>query len=339
MKETIIVAMSGGVDSSVSAYKLLKAGYNVIGVTLSMGRKCDVQAIKDAKLVAEKIGIEHYGLDVSKEFSNSVLDYFASSYMIGETPSPCVKCNKFIKFKFIIDFMKEKHADYIATGHYAKIIDDNGKYKLFKAENKHKDQSYFLAQLPYEYLQYIKFPLELIEDKEETRKIAEKIGLHNARKTDSQDICFVETNYKDFLKEYANITEKSGLIKHVNGTILGRHNGISNYTIGQRRGLGIAYKNPIYVVKFDLENNIVYVGDDEDLFGSEVYLKDFNQLDDIDENKNYTFKLRSTHIGQDGKIDLKNMVVKLNEPSRAITRGQLCCIYDGEQVVGSGWIK
>ena len=337
-KKTVVVAMSGGVDSSTSAYKLLRDGYNVIGATLSMGRgTADQKAIEDAKRIADFLGIEHRVLDVADNFKNEVLQYFTDSYLRGETPNPCVKCNKFIKFKYLIDFMKEIKADYIATGHYAKITYENNKFKLQKPVNLDKDQSYFLSWLPYEYLQYIIFPLENMKSKDDVRALAKQVGLTVADKPDSQDICFISGDYKDFLKT-RNIKEKAGTIKHLNGEILGKHNGISNYTIGQRKGLGISYKKPIYVVGFDVVNNIVYVGDNDDLFSNTLYLKDFNMLDDIDENREYTFKLRSTHRGDRGKINLKNLKITLNSNTRAITSGQLCCIYDNEQVMGSGWI-
>ncbi|MDR1203373.1 MAG: tRNA 2-thiouridine(34) synthase MnmA [Tannerellaceae bacterium] len=336
-KKTVFVAMSGGVDSSVSAYKMLQEGHNVIGVTLDMKRKGDQEAVDDARIVADKLKIEHIVLNTSDDYKDKVLEYFKNSYIGGETPNPCVMCNRFVKFKFLIDLMREKGGDFIATGHYARIINSDGEFKLFRAKNLKKDQSYFLSYINKEYLQYIKFPLGDVVSKDDVRRIASEIGLHNALKHDSQDICFIDTDYKDFLKKN-DVNFKKGLIKHVNGEILGKHDGIINYTIGQRRGLGIAYEKPIYVVKIDAADNVVYVGDEEDLFNRTFKIRNLNALGDIDGKTEYTFKLRSTHIGQNGFINLDDMTVTLNEGSRAITKGQLCVMYNGEQVVGSGWI-
>ncbi len=341
MTKKIVVAMSGGVDSSTTAFKLLKNGYEVIGITLSMGRNCDEKAIEDAKKVASIMEIEHKVVDVNNQFKSNVIDYFINSYLSGDTPNPCAICNKFVKFKVIIDFMKEIGADFVATGHYAKIINNDGNYELHKANCLEKDQSYFLSTLNYEYLKYIKFPLEEENNKDDVRKIAQKISQHIATKKDSQGICFIDKDYKKFLADNVESIFKKGDIKHINGKILGKHNGIVNYTIGQRRGIGVSYGKPIYVVKFDVENNIVYVGDESDLYFDNLLIKNLNLLSNLFEDKIYTIKLRSTHKGQDGKIKLlcNNMAeVKFLEKTRAITKGQLCCIYDGNLVVGSGWI-
>lgn len=342
--KTVIVAMSGGVDSSITAYKLLEEGYNVIGTTLSMGIKCDKNAIEDAKKVAEKLKIKHFTIDVKNSFEKNVINYFTNSYLNGETPNPCAVCNRFIKFKEIIDFMKEINANFIATGHYANIIKNGDIYELHKATDKTKDQSYFLSTLDYDFLQYIKFPLHSIQ-KTEVKKLAQLVGLHVAKKAESQDACFVETNYKNFIqKNCKNYTNKEGLIKHVNGEILGKYDGIINFTIGQRKGLNISYKNPIYVVKIDTKENIVYVGNNEDLFSDKLTIKNVNILNNklYEKNKTFTFKLRSTHIGQNGIISYNQnnntAEIILNEQTRAITKGQLCTIYDNSLVIASGWI-
>ncbi len=341
MTKKIVVAMSGGVDSSTTAFKLLKNGYEVIGITLAMGRTYDKKAIEDAKKVASTIGIEHKVLDVNDQFKSNVIDYFINSYLSGETPNPCAVCNKFVKFKIIIDFMKEINADFVATGHYAKIINNNGNYELHKATCLDKDQSYFLSNLNYEYLKYIKFPLEDENSKNDVRKNAQEINSYIANKKDSQGVCFIETDYKKFLADNVKSVFKYGEIRHINGKILGKHNGIVNYTIGQRRGIGVSYGRPIYVVKFDIENNIVYVGDEKDLYSDNLVIEKLNLLSSLSEDKIYTIKLRSTHTGQSGKIKLlDNNKAKVNflEKTRAVTKGQLCCIYDGDLVVGSGWI-
>lgn len=339
----VIVAMSGGVDSSVTLYKMIENGYEVSGLTLSMGRECDKIAIQDAKQVSEKLGIKHYVLDVCNDFNKNVLDYFTSSYMLGETPNPCVMCNKFVKFKSIIDFAKQNNYDFIATGHYAKIINNNGIFELYRGKNLKKDQSYFLAMLDYGFLQCIKFPLCDVKNKDETRSIAKKIGLHVAEKKDSQDICFINKDYKDFLINNRKIKTKKGLIKHLDGTVLGEHDGIINYTIGQRKGLGISYQKPLYVVKLDGLNNIVYVGDDSNLLQNSLIIKDLNILNNViyNENVEFDFKLRSTHSGEKGKIKLldnNKAEIRLNTNTRAITKGQLCAVYLKDMVVGGGWI-
>lgn len=342
----ILVAMSGGVDSSTTAFKLLRDGHKVIGVTMSMGRKCDANSIQDARLVAKKIGIEHHVLDVSNNFKEIVIDYFINSYLSGETPNPCARCNKFVKFKEIIDFMKKIKADYVATGHYSKIIYNNDKYELHKATCLEKDQSYFLSTLDYDFLQYIIFPLGDEISKENTRNEAKNAGLHIFNKHDSQDVCFIEDNdYKKFLSNNINknIYNKQGIIQHINGTALGKHNGIINYTIGQRKGLNISYNKPIFVTSLDAKNNIVYVSDnEEDLFSNCFYINNVNVLSEIKHNYNYNIKIRSTHSGQLGNVELlddgKKAKINLNEKTRAVTKGQLCCIYDNSKVIASGYI-
>lgn len=341
----VIVAMSGGVDSSVTAYKMMEEGYDVTGITLSMGRNCDEVAINDAKKVAKKLGIKHEVLDVSKDFDKNVINYFVNSYLLGETPNPCAKCNKFVKFKSIIDFAKENNYDIITTGHYAKIIKNNSVFELHKGNDLKKDQSYFLAMIDYDFLKYVQFPLHDIRDKTDTRELAKKIGLHVAEKKDSQDICFInDNNYKKFLANEKNILIQKGLIKHVNGQVLGEHNGIINYTIGQRKGLNISYNVPLYVIELDGKNNIVYVGSDNDLYKNTLTIKDINILNSLMYNSDieFIFKLRSTHLGQKGKIKLlenDRAEITLNENSRAITKGQLCVAYLNDMVVGGGWIE
>ena len=340
-KGKVIIGMSGGVDSSTAAFNLSKEGHDVAGVTLSMGRKCDDVAISDAKSVAKKLGIEHYVLDVKEKFNRDVLEYFINSYRSGETPNPCVVCNRFIKFEELLNFGKNKGFDFIATGHYANIICSNGKYFLCKAKSLEKDQSYFLSMLKYEFLPYIKFPLGQEISKDLVREKAKNFDENIAKKSDSQDICFIETNYKDFLKD--KIISAYGLIKHINGEVLGKHNGIINYTIGQRKGLGISYKKPIFVVRFDVVNNIVYVSDDEkDLYSDRLYIKNVNILFTPNENKEYLIKLRSAHRGDFGKIkllDKDRAEIILNNRARAITKGQLACVYDDDKVVCAGWIE
>jgi len=344
-KEKILVAMSGGVDSSATASLLLEQGYDIIGATLDFEIGCSALAIKDAKIIADKLGIEHHIIHCKQAFQKNVIDYFADTYAKGATPNPCAKCNRTIKFAELIKKMKEVGADYIATGHFAKLVNNKGIYELHQGGDDTKDQSYFLSFLKYEYLQYIKFPLETIT-KKEVRKYAEKLGLHVANKSSSQDACFVDRDYKGFLERTNPKANIKGDIIHVNGKKLGEHKGIINYTIGQRRGLGIGYIESLFVVKLDAEKNIVYVGSNEDLYSSEVDLYDLNLLDlSVESGKEYKFKVkfRSGHKGDLAKVifDIKNARAKvvLNEPSRAIAKGQLCAFYDGTRVVGSGWIE
>jgi tRNA-specific 2-thiouridylase len=335
--------MSGGVDSSVTAAKLQEIGHDPVGVTLKMGRKCDQLAIDDAKKVADTLAIEHIVLDVSENFREKVVKYFVNSYASGETPNPCGMCNRYIKFKELIELRQKIAADYIATGHYASVTENNGIYELRKAKDSSKDQSYFLSTIDYDFLKYIKFPLNSTE-KSEVRRYAKKIGLHVADKQESQDICFIETNdYKDFLAKKIDGEQKHGVIRHVNGEVLGEHEGTFRYTIGQRRGLGISYRTPIFVTGIDASTNTVYVGDDSDLYSSEVSIVNINYLSSTsDEDREYGVKLRSSHREQRGMIKFDReddkATIKLTQPTRAITRGQLCCLYDGDRVMCSGWI-
>lgn len=342
MKEKVLVAMSGGVDSSVVVYKLLENGCDVEGVTLNFGNFCDAMAIADAQKVAKQLKIKHHIIDCNKNFENKVIKYFVDDYIHGKTPNPCVKCNREVKFKELLDFREKIGADYLATGHYAKITNHNGIYWLEKSVDKIKDQSYFLSQLKYEYLQYIKFPLESIE-KTEVRKIAEKIGLVVANKPESQDICFMKgKDYKSVISQY--YSNKSGDIIHINGTKLGKHNGITNYTQGQRKGLGIGYKEPLFVISLDPINNIVYVGSEKDLYKKDLKINNLNFLDlSLQYNIEYEFfvKLRSTNSPSKATVifyDNNEAEVHLLEPSRNISKGQVCCFYDNARVVASGYI-
>ena len=342
MKEKVLVAMSGGVDSSVVVYKLLDDGYDVEGVTLKFGNFCNIMTIIDAQKVAEQFNIKHNIIECGENFENKVVKYFVDEYIHGKTPNPCVKCNREIKFKELLDFREKIGANYLATGHYAKITNHNGVYWLEKSADEVKDQSYFLSQLKYDYLQYIKFPLENIE-KIEVRKIAEKIGLAVANKPESQDICFMKgKDYKSVIAQY--YTNKKGDIIHINGTKLGEHNGIINYTQGQRKGLGIGYKEPLFVISLDPVNNIVYVGSEKDLYKDELKINNINFLDlSLKFNVEYEFfvKLRSTNSPSTAKVvfyDNNEAKVKLLEPSRNISKGQVCCFYDSNRVVASGYI-
>ncbi len=342
IKQKILVAMSGGVDSSTVASKLIEDGYEVEGATLYFGKFCSVSTIEDAQKVAKQLHIKHHIIECEENFENKVVKYFANEYISGHTPNPCVKCNREVKFYELLKLREKIEADYLATGHYAKITNHNGEYWLEKGEDLTKDQSYFLGQLKYEYLQYIKFPLENI-NKITVREYAKKLGLIVADKPESQDICFTKgKDYKAIIENYYK--QKSGDILHINGNKLGEHDGIINYTRGQRKGLGIGYTEPLFVIDIDAEKNIVYVGEKKYLFNTELNINKLNLLNKkLEFNIEYEFdvKLRSTNNPDRAKIIFKNeneATIKLLQPSRNISKGQLCCIYDNTRVVASGYI-
>ena len=339
----VLVAMSGGVDSSSVASKMLENGYEVEGATMKFGSFCSDLAVIDAKRVADQLNIKHTVLELGDVFENKVIKYFANEYQNGRTPNPCIKCNREIKFYELLKLMKELGADYLATGHYAKISNHDGEYYLEKGDDKTKDQSYFLSQLKYEYLQYIKFPLAEIE-KIDVRKYAKKLNLVVAEKAESQDICFTAgKDYREILRNYC--TSKNGYIMHVNGEKLGMHDGIINYTRGQRKGLGLGgYSEPLFVVDIDAEKNIVYVGSEKDLFKDTLKTNNVNFLDQnlkFDTEYEFDVKLRSTNNLDKAKVIFNNDLtanIKLEKSSRNIAKGQICCMYRGNRVVASGYI-
>ena len=353
-KKKIVVAMSGGVDSSTVAALLHSQGHEVIGVTLQLydhgvalekkGACCAGQDIYDAQMVAEKLGIPHYVLDYESIFKESVIEEFADSYIRGETPIPCVRCNQSVKFKDLFKVAKDLGADALATGHYIQRKMVDGKACLYQGADDKKDQSYFLFATTQEQLNFLMFPLGHL-DKEKTRKLAKSFGLEIADKPDSQDICFVPNgDYKKVIEKVRPGALESGNIILKDGTVIGRHSGIINFTVGQRRGIGIAHKSPLYVIKIDAENNNVVVGEKEDLAGHEVYLKDTNWLaDEIPTGgMECDVKLRSVHKGLKATIFKKSgsdkAYVKLDQPYEGITPGQACVAYHDKKLLGGGWI-
>jgi tRNA-specific 2-thiouridylase len=352
-KETIVVAMSGGVDSSVVAALMVKAGYNVIGMTMQLydqgdmaqkkGSCCAGQDIYDAKMVADKLGIPHYVLNYESLFKESVIEEFAASYARGETPLPCVRCNQSVKFKDLLKSSKELGAKKLVTGHYVQKISGENGAELHKGIDENKDQSYFLFATTNDQLDYIDFPLGSMS-KEETREIARDLGLDVADKPDSQDICFVPNgDYREIIRKLRPNSFTKGKFIHVDGFELGEHDGIINYTVGQRKGLGIAYGKPIYVIKIDPETNTVYVGPVESLKKTRFLLKDINWLaNDIDiSGLEVTAKIRSTTLGVNAvldKADDDKIIVNLRGFEKAVTPGQACVLYDGTRVLGGGWI-
>ena len=354
IKDTkVVVAMSGGVDSSVAATMLHRQGYEVIGVTLQLydlgvdlekkGACCAGKDIYDAKSVADRMGFAHYVLNYESIFKQEVIEDFADSYLRGETPIPCVKCNQSVKFRDLFKVAKDLDADALVTGHYVQRKEGENGAELHKAYDDSKDQSYFLFATTQEQLEYIHFPLGGMQ-KEDTRKMAVEMGLSVADKPDSQDICFVPNG------SYASVIERlrpgaldAGDIIHVNGEKLGTHNGIINYTLGQRKGLGIAWPEPLYVVKIDAENNRVIVGSDADLDSISFTIRDVNWLVDINlaANIEVSIKTRSTQNAVDAivtKLDDNMARLDLKTPQRAITPGQACVLYKDTRVLGGGWI-
>ncbi|MDP4832270.1 MAG: tRNA 2-thiouridine(34) synthase MnmA [Rickettsiaceae bacterium] len=352
-KKTIVVAMSGGVDSSVVAAMMHNAGHKVIGITLQLfdygmalqkkGACCAGQDIYDAKMVADKLGFPHYILNYENKFREEVIDDFVDSYVRGETPLPCVRCNQSVKFNDLLKAAKELKADALATGHYVQKIINNGVSEMHKGVSEDKDQSYFLFSTTQKQLDYLMFPLGG-QNKDETRDLARQLGLEVADKPDSQDICFVPNgNYRDVINKVRPEASAVGRFVHMDGFDLGEHKGIINYTVGQRRGLGIAFGDPIYVIKIDPKTNTVYVGPESALVKTQFLLKEVNWLaEDIKPNGlEVTAKIRSTTPGVRAILTVEaneQICVTLLEAEKAVTPGQACVFYEGSRVLGGGWI-
>jgi tRNA-specific 2-thiouridylase len=355
-KETkVVVAMSGGVDSSVVAALMKQEGYDVTGITLKLyddtkqtkeGRQCCAgQDILDAKRVSENIDINHKILFYQKKFKAEVIDSFIDSYAAGETPIPCVQCNQTVKFRDLFKYAKELKADALVTGHYVTRIQGNGHANMYRAKDQNRDQSYFLFSTTQEQLDYLRFPLGEI-DKSETRSIAEKLKLNVATKPDSQDICFVPNgDYASVIKKFKPESFKSGKILDLQGKQIGEHEGIINYTIGQRKGIKIASNNPLYVVNIDADNNTIIVGEKECLEVKQIKLRDLNILGSKEEfSRAINIKVRSTGRLLKAKIDIlkTSADVKILDKETGISPGQACVFYSkdnvGDKVLGGGWI-
>lgn len=351
---TIVVAMSGGVDSSTVAAMLHKAGYKVIGITLQLydhgmtlekkGACCAGQDIYDAQMVASKLGIPHYVLDYESRFKNQVIDDFADSYLRGETPLPCVRCNQSVKFVDLLKMARDLGADGLATGHYVQRIEGKGGPELHMGMDPKKDQSYFLFATSKEQLDFLHFPLGGMS-KDQTRKLAEDFGLIVADKPDSQDICFVpDKNYAKLVTKLRPDSVAPGKIMHIDGFELGAHSGIINYTIGQRKRIGVAFSEPLYVVRIDPEANIVYVGPESALASSEFLIKELNWLglgSSPSEGLEVKVKIRSTReaaLATLWPLDDGRIKIRLLTEEKAIARGQACVMYDNTRVLGGGWI-
>ena len=343
--EKILVGMSGGVDSSVCASVLAQKGYSVSGVTLALlgENLASSQNIKDAKAVCDRLSIEHYAIDLSEDFKKFVIDYFVNEYIEGKTPNPCIACNKNIKFGKMLKIAKEMGFSKIATGHYARVEYQNGRYLLKKAKDISKDQSYVLYCLSQEQLSSVEFPLGEYT-KPQVRGIAQNNGFVNANKKDSQDICFVpDGDYASFIEKTANFVSSTGDYINRQGEKIGEHKGVIHYTIGQRKGLGVAFGHPVFVISKNAETNRVVLGEQEELFYKSVLVKDVNFIpfDELKGSLNVTAKLRYNQIPQPAvikKTEDGNVLITFNEPQRAPSPGQAAVFYDGDIVVGGGII-
>ena len=344
----VMIGMSGGVDSSVAALLLKNEGYEVIGATLELfagSSCCNIDTYIDAKNVCNQLGIPHFTFNYKDEFRKYVIDDFISCYANCKTPNPCIECNKYMKFGFMYEKAKELGCNYIATGHYAKTeySEKYGRWVLKKSKSLKKDQSYVLWNIPKELIEHVLFPLADYEEKEEIRKIARDNNLKVANKPDSEDICFVpDCNYKKFLENNSDIKPREGNIVNTEGKILGKHTGLYNYTIGQRKGLGISNLVPLFVVGFNSDKNEVIVGEEKDLYKSEIEVNEINLIlvDEIKDWINVEVKTRYSSKVAKAKIKQEDnkIKVKFEEPQRAVTPGQSAVFYVDDIVLGGGKI-
>jgi len=351
MRKKIIVAMSGGVDSSTTAALLKERGYEVSGVTMQLWDYaeeetgcCSLNDVFDARQAANQIGIKHMVINYKEDFQNYVVKDFIQKYYSGLTPNPCIMCNEYMKFNFLLNKALELGADYLATGHYAKISKTiEGNYFLEKGDDKFKDQSYFLFSLEQKELSRLMFPMGEFT-KSEVRQISKGFKLTVSTKKESQDVCFIAKDYRNFIeKNFENNTPKIGSIKNINGKVLANHSGIHNFTIGQRKRLGISSVKPLYVVSINYKNGDIVVGDEIDLYSTKLYANDLNWSIDPKtiNNKKLKAKIRYRSSESSVRINLlnKRVCVEFDKPQRAITPGQAIVFYDENKVVGGGWIE
>ncbi len=356
MKKKVVVGMSGGVDSSVAAYLLKEQGYDVIGVTMQIwqdegtlteeenGGCCGLSAVDDARRVADQLGIPYYVMNFKREFRENVMDYFVAEYCAGRTPNPCIACNRYVKWEALLKRSLDIGADYIATGHYARIERmADGRYSLKRAATDTKDQTYALYNLTQEQLAHTLMPVGEYE-KPEIRAIAEKIGLRVAHKPDSQEICFIpDNNYAGFIERSIEEKIPEGNFVTPEGKVLGRHKGIIHYTVGQRKGLNLALGYPAFVLAIRPETNEVVIGDGTQVFSRNVYADRVNLMSrsEIPDGMQAVGKIRYNHKGAACRLYKKeNGILEciFDEPQRAVTPGQALVLYDGDYVLGGGTI-
>lgn len=357
MKEKVVVGMSGGVDSSVAAYLLKEQGYDVIGVTMQIwedeeqqrteenGGCCGLSAVDDARRVADRLEIPYYVMNFKQEFQEKVVDYFVEEYLAGRTPNPCIACNRYVKWESLLKRSMEIGADYIATGHYARIAKlPNGRFAIRNSVTARKDQTYALYNLTQFQLAHTLMPIGEYE-KDQVRRIAQEAGLPVAAKPDSQDICFVpDGDYAAFLKKKAGERMPGeGDFVTRDGTVLGKHKGITHYTIGQRKGLGLSMGEPVFVSELRPKTNQVVVGEEPQVFKKELLCDHLNfmRMEDLKEPRRVWAKVRYAHKGQWCRIERQGrdlIRAEFEEPVRAITPGQAVVFYEGEYVLGGGII-
>jgi len=352
----VVVALSGGLDSSVAAALLKEQGYEIIGITMQLqplnrqageadrfGGCCGIGAIADAQKVARRLDIPHYVVNFRDIFAQYVIADFCREYSLGRTPNPCIRCNQYIKFDALLRRARELVADTVATGHYARIVNDHDRYLLRKSTDQHKDQTYFLYTMTQAQLKHSLFPVGGLT-KAEVRRIAEKLELPVINKPESQEICFIpDNNYARFLEEYAGSVAQPGHIIDRQGNIIGEHRGITSYTIGQRKGLGIASREPLYVTSIDPEKNIITVGRKNEVYATGLIASNLNwiSVEKLDDPMNVKAKIRHLHREAEATVipvSTDEVMVEFREPQMALTPGQAVVFYDGDFVVGGGTI-